>query len=148
MNMQLWKFRTNTTYTYKNVPKWKRCIIHYTHTRHLSNKIHTQHINTLVNDLKTNNSSYNEIVNSCDKDNHAILTKFITDLHLIQVVGSIPTVTGHIFQARPVRIYTQGNITNNNKVAFKCLGTGERFGGATLQTLFHYFTILLKWEFW
>jgi hypothetical protein len=102
--------------------------------------------------LKTNNSSYNEIVNSCDKDNHAILTKFITDLHLIQynnlhliqVVGSIPTVTGHIFQARPVRIYTQGNITNNNKVAFKCLGTGERFGGATLQTLFHYFTILLK----
>jgi hypothetical protein len=28
------------------------------------------------------------------------------------VVGSIPTVAGHIFQARPVWIYTQSNITN------------------------------------
>ena len=29
-----------------------------------------------------------------------------------KVVGSIPTVVGHIFQARPVWIYTQSNITN------------------------------------
>ena len=29
-----------------------------------------------------------------------------------KVVGSIPTVAGHIFQARPVWIYTQSNITN------------------------------------
>ena len=29
-----------------------------------------------------------------------------------KVVGSIPTVAGHIFQARPVLIYTQSNITN------------------------------------
>ena len=29
-----------------------------------------------------------------------------------KVVGSIPTVAGHIFQARPVCIYTQSNITN------------------------------------
>ena len=27
-------------------------------------------------------------------------------------VGSIPTVAGHIFQARPMWIYTQSNITN------------------------------------
>ena len=31
---------------------------------------------------------------------------------LKKVVGSIPTVAGHIFQARPVWIYTQSNITN------------------------------------
>ena len=30
-----------------------------------------------------------------------------------KVVGSIPTVAGHIFQARSVWIYTQSNITNN-----------------------------------
>ena len=29
-----------------------------------------------------------------------------------KVVGSIPTVAGHIFQAHPVWIYTQSNITN------------------------------------
>ena len=29
-----------------------------------------------------------------------------------KVVGSIPTVAGHIFQARPVWIYTQSNITS------------------------------------
>ena len=29
-----------------------------------------------------------------------------------KVVGSIPTVAGHFFQARPVWIYTQSNITN------------------------------------
>ena len=29
-----------------------------------------------------------------------------------KVVGSIPTVAGHIFHARPVWIYTQSNITN------------------------------------
>ena len=29
-----------------------------------------------------------------------------------KVVGSIPTVAGHTFQARPVWIYTQSNITN------------------------------------
>ena len=29
-----------------------------------------------------------------------------------KVVGSIPTVAGHIFQARQVWIYTQSNITN------------------------------------
>ena len=29
-----------------------------------------------------------------------------------EVVDSIPTVAGHIFQARPVWIYTQSNITN------------------------------------
>ena len=29
-----------------------------------------------------------------------------------KVVGSIPNVAGHIFQARPVWIYTQSNITN------------------------------------
>ena len=29
-----------------------------------------------------------------------------------KVVGSIPTVAGHIFQARPVWIYTKSNITN------------------------------------
>ena len=29
-----------------------------------------------------------------------------------KVVGSIPTVAGHIFQARPVWIYTQSNTTN------------------------------------
>ena len=39
---------------------------------------------------------------------------------LSKVVGSIPTVAGHIFQARLVWIYTQSNITNilsNNLVA-------------------------------
>ena len=30
-----------------------------------------------------------------------------------KVVGSIPTVAGHIFQARPVWIYIQSNITKN-----------------------------------
>ena len=30
-----------------------------------------------------------------------------------KVVGSIPTVAGHILQARPVWIYTQSNITNS-----------------------------------
>ena len=29
-----------------------------------------------------------------------------------KVVGSIPTAAGHFFQARPVWIYTQSNITN------------------------------------
>ena len=29
-----------------------------------------------------------------------------------KVVGSIPTVAGHIFQARPMWIYTQSNNTN------------------------------------
>jgi hypothetical protein len=32
---------------------------------------------------------------------------------LPKVVGSLPTVAGHILQARPVWIYTQSNITNN-----------------------------------
>ena len=31
---------------------------------------------------------------------------------ILKVVGSIPTVAGHIFQARPVWIYTQSNITS------------------------------------
>ena len=31
---------------------------------------------------------------------------------IAKVVGSIPTVAGHVFQARPVWIYTQSNITN------------------------------------
>ena len=31
---------------------------------------------------------------------------------ITKVVGSIPTVARHIFQARPVWIYTQSNITN------------------------------------
>ena len=31
-----------------------------------------------------------------------------------KVVGSIPTVARHIFQAYPVRIHTQSNITNTN----------------------------------
>jgi hypothetical protein len=30
------------------------------------------------------------------------------------VVGSIPTVAGHIFQARPMWIYTQSNITKHH----------------------------------
>jgi hypothetical protein len=38
-----------------------------------------------------------------------------------KVVGSIPTVAGHIFQARPVWIYTQSYITNifKEKLALK-----------------------------
>ena len=36
------------------------------------NKICTQQIEYIVNNLTTNNNSYNETVNSCDKDNHAI----------------------------------------------------------------------------
>ena len=35
-----------------------------------------------------------------------------------KVVGSIPTVAGHIFQARPVWIYTQSNITNINMYCY------------------------------
>jgi hypothetical protein len=43
-------------------------------------------------------------------------------IHIPKVVGSIPTVARHIFQACPVWIYTQSNITsiksdNINKVA-------------------------------
>ena len=34
--------------------------------------------------------------------------------HVPKVVGSIPTVARHIFQACPVWIYTQSNITNNH----------------------------------
>ena len=36
---------------------------------------------------------------------------FETDCSIPKVVGSIPTVAGHIFQARPVWICTQTNIT-------------------------------------
>jgi hypothetical protein len=36
----------------------------------------------------------------------------ISNHSIPKVVGSIPTVAGHIFQARPVWIYTQSNITN------------------------------------
>ena len=38
-----------------------------------------------------------------------------------KVVGSIPTVTRHIFQACPVWIYTQSNITNISFKKFKIL---------------------------
>ena len=35
-----------------------------------------------------------------------------------KVVGSVPTVVRHIFQACPVWIYTQSNITSNNGIDY------------------------------
>ena len=37
-----------------------------------------------------------------------------------KVVGSIPTVVRHIFQACPVWIYTQSNITSRIYIVKKC----------------------------
>ena len=43
------------------------------------------------------------------------------------MVGSIPTVARHIFQACPVRIYTQSNITSIFNCKFSSLDTNNLF---------------------
>jgi hypothetical protein len=55
-----------------------------------------------------------------------------------KVVGSIPTVGGHIFQARPVRIYTQSNITNITQcmVKISCQIAGSYNWGAKIYSDF------------
>jgi hypothetical protein len=48
--------------------------------------------------------------------NKSITERFPSDFethHIPKVVGSLPTVVKHIFQARPVWIFTQCNITSN-----------------------------------
>jgi hypothetical protein len=45
-------------------------------------------------------------------DFFSVLKKSMPWGSIPKVVGSIPTVAGHIFQARPMWIYTQSNITN------------------------------------
>ena len=49
-----------------------------------------------------------------------------------KVVSSIPTVAGHIFQARSVWIYTQSNITN---IISAYLYTGYSFISSKLSFL-------------